>query len=59
MEAGVEYDFQSVGGLMQLISRRQRYRCCQRAVVGERNVAVISMSAIQLVQHLPQQPRRP
>ena len=50
---------QTVGGLMQLIRRRQRHRLRRRAVIGERDIAVISMSTRQLVQDLPQQPHRP
>lgn len=41
---------QPVGGLMQLI---RRYRLRRHAVIGERDVAVISMNARQLVQHRP------
>ena len=44
---------------MQLIRGRQRHRLRRHAVVGERDVAVISMRTRELVQYLPQQPHRP
>lgn len=50
---------QPIGGLMQLIRRRQGHRIRGCAIVGECDVAVINMSTRQLVQHLPQQSHRP
>ncbi len=50
---------QPIGGLMQLIRGRQHQHLRGCAVIVERAIAVIIMSARQLVQHLTQQSHRP